>query len=301
MRPHSIVELLLLSFFWGSSFLLIQVGVAEFGPAPLIFLRTMLAGSVLLLVLAFRREVWILFKHWKNFVPLGLLDSSLPYLLSAYAALHIPSGTISVINAVTPLWGALVAWLWLGIRLTVTSALGLLIGLLGITVLVWDRFELALNESTLALTAAVCGPICYALSACYAKKYLSSFSPFVNATGSSLTSGVLLLPLAWYWWPQAPVSTTAWMAALVLAVLCSAVAYVLYYRLIQHIGPARAMTVSYLVPVVGLFWGWTLMDEHFTLRTLWGVLLIFFGLALANGIRLGRSVRRSPVHEPDKR
>ena len=301
MRPHSIVELLLLSFFWGSSFLLIQVGVAEFGPAPLIFLRTMLAGSVLLLVLAFRREVWILFKHWKNFVPLGLLDSSLPYLLSAYAALHIPSGTISVINAVTPLWGALVAWLWLGIRLTVTSALGLLIGLLGITVLVWDRFELALNESTLALTAAVCGPICYALSACYAKKYLSSFSPFVNATGSSLTSGVLLLPLAWYWWPQAPVSTTAWMAALVLAVLCSAVAYVLYYRLIQHIGPARAMTVSYLVPVVGLFWGWTLMDEHFTLRTLWGVLLIFFGLALANGIRLGRSVRSSPVHEPDKR
>jgi len=301
MRAHSIVELLLLSFFWGSSFLLIQVGVAEFGPAPLIFLRTMLAGLVLFIVLAFRREIWSLLTHWKNFVPLGLLDSSLPYLLSAYAALHIPSGTISVINAVTPLWGALVAWLWLGIRLTVTSILGLLIGLLGITFLVWDRFELALNDSTLALTAAICGPICYALSACYAKKYLSSFSPFVNATGSSLTSGVLLLPLAWYWWPQAPVSTTAWMAALVLAVLCSAVAYVLYYRLIQHIGPARAMTVSYLVPVVGLFWGWMLLDEHFTLRTLLGVLLIFSGLALANGIRLGRSGRRSPVHEPDKR
>ena len=283
MRPHSVFELLLLSFFWGSSFLLIQVGVAEFGPAPLIFLRTMIAGLVLLLVLAFRREVWMLFKHWKNFIPLGLLDSSLPYMLSAYAALHIPSGTISVINAVTPLWGALVAWLWLGIRLTMTGALGLLIGLVGITFLVWDRFELALSDSTLALTAAVLGPVCYALSACYAKKYLSSFSPFINATGSSLTSGVLLLPLAWYWWPTESVSATAWLAALVLAVLCSAVAYVLYYRLIQHIGPARAMTVSYLVPVVGLFWGWMLMDEHFTLRTFLGVLLIFTGLALANG------------------
>ncbi|MFY9138858.1 DMT family transporter [Zwartia sp.] len=288
MRPHSVFELLLLSFFWGSSFLLIQVGVAEFGPAPLIFLRTMIAGLVLLLVLAFRREVWVLFKHWKNFIPLGLLDSSLPYMLSAYAALHIPSGTISVINAVTPLWGALVAWLWLGIRLTVTGALGLLIGLLGITFLVWERFELALSDSTLALTAAVLGPICYALSACYAKKYLSSFSPFVNATGSSLTSGVLLLPLAWYWWPTESVSSVAWLAALVLAVLCSAVAYVLYYRLIQHIGPARAMTVSYLVPVVGLFWGWTLMGEHFTLRTLLGVLLIFTGLALANGVGFKR-------------
>jgi drug/metabolite transporter (DMT)-like permease len=283
MRPHSVFELLLLSFFWGSSFLLIQVGVAELGPAPLIFLRTMIAGLVLLLVLAFRREVWTLFKHWKNFIPLGLLDSSLPYMLSAYAALHIPSGTISVINAVTPLWGALVAWLWLGIRLTMTGALGLLIGLVGITFLVWDRFELALSNSTLALTAAVLGPVCYALSACYAKKYLSSFSPFVNATGSSLTSGVLLLPLACYWWPTESVSATAWLAALVLAVLCSAVAYVLYYRLIQHIGPARAMTVSYLVPVVGLFWGWMLMDEHFTLRTFLGVLLIFTGLALANG------------------
>lgn len=288
MRPHSVFELLLLSFFWGSSFLLIQVGVAEFGPAPLIFLRTMIAGLVLLLVLAFRREVWVLFKHWKNFIPLGLLDSSLPYMLSAYAALHIPSGTISVINAVTPLWGALVAWLWLGIRLTVTGALGLLIGLLGITFLVWERFELALSDSTLALTAAVLGPICYALSACYAKKYLSSFSPFVNATGSSLTSGVLLLPLAWYWWPTESISSVAWLAALVLAVLCSAVAYVLYYRLIQHIGPARAMTVSYLVPVVGLFWGWTLMGEHFTLRTLLGVLLIFTGLALANGVGFKR-------------
>ena len=288
MRPHSVFELLLLSFFWGSSFLLIQIGVAEFGPAPLIFLRTMIAGLVLLMVLAFRREVWILFKHWKNFIPLGLLDSSLPYMLSAYAALHIPSGTISVINAVTPLWGALVAWLWLGIRLTAMSALGLLIGLLGITFLVWERFELALSDSTLALFAAVLGPICYALSACYAKKYLSTFSPFVNATGSSLTSGVLLLPLAWFWWPTEPVSGTAWLTALVLAVLCSAVAYVLYYRLIQHIGPARAMTVSYLVPVVGLFWGWMLMDEHFTLRTLLGVLLIFTGLALANGVRFKR-------------
>jgi drug/metabolite transporter (DMT)-like permease len=284
MRPHSVFELLLLSFFWGSSFLLIQVGVAEFGPAPLIFLRTMLAGLVLLLVLSFRREVLVLFRHWKNFVPLGILDSSLPYMLSAYAALHIPSGTISVINAVTPLWGALVAWLWLGIRLTVTGVLGLLIGLLGITFLVWDRFELALSDSTLALSAAILGPVCYALSACYAKKYLSSFSPFVNATGSSLTSGVLLLPLAWYWWPTEPVSGTAWGAALVLAVLCSAVAYVLYYRLIQQIGPARAMTVSYLVPVVGLFWGWTLMNEHFGLHTLFGVLLIFTGLALANGL-----------------
>ena len=288
MRPHSIFELLLLSFFWGSSFLLIQVGVAEFGPAALIFLRTMLAGLVLLLLLSFRREIWVLLKHWKNFLPLGLLDSTLPYMLSAYAALHIPSGTISVINAVTPLWGALVAWLWLGVRLTPTSALGLLIGLIGIIFLVWDRFELALSDSTLAMTAAVLGPVCYALSACYAKKYLSSFSPFVNATGSSLTSGVLLLPLAWYWWPTEPVSDLAWAAALVLAVICSAVAYVLYYRLIQHIGPARAMTVSYLVPVVGLFWGWTLMDEHFTLRTLTGVLLIFSGLALANGLGVRR-------------
>ena len=151
MRPHSIFELLLLSFFWGSSFLLIQIGVAEFGPPALIFLRTMLAGLVLVLILIFRNEVRLLVHHWKNFLPLGLLDSTLPYLLSAYAALHIPSGTISVINAVTPLWGALVAWLWLGIHLTLTSAMGLLIGLLGITFLVWDRFELALSDSTFAL------------------------------------------------------------------------------------------------------------------------------------------------------
>ena len=97
--------------------------------------------------------------------PLGLLDSSLPYMLSAYAALHIPSGTISVINAVTPLWGALVAWLWLGIRLTISGAIGLLIGLVGIIFLVWHRFELALSDSTLALAAAILGPVCYALSA----------------------------------------------------------------------------------------------------------------------------------------
>lgn len=293
MRPHSIVELLLLSFFWGSSFLLIQIGVADFGPAPLIFLRTMLAGLVLLIVLAFRRQISTLFNHWKSFIPLGLLDSSLPYMLSAYAALHIPSGTISVINAVTPLWGALVAWLWLGIRLTLTSAIGLFIGLLGIVFLVWDRFELALSDSTLALVAAVCGPICYALSACYAKKYLSSFNPFVNATGSSLTSGVLLLPLAWYWWPDTEISATAWYAALILAVVCSAIAYVLYYRLIQHIGPARAMTVSYLVPVVGLFWGWALMDEHLTARTITGVMLIFSGLALANSVKLKPTAKRA--------
>lgn len=285
MRPHSIVELLLLSFFWGSSFLLIQIGVADFGPAPLIFLRTMLAGLVLLVILALRRQVWVLVSHWKSFIPLGILDSSLPYVMSAYAALHIPSGTISVVNAVTPLWGALVAWLWLGIRLTWTRALGLLIGLFGIVFLVWDRFELALSDSSLALAAAVCGPICYAMSACYAKKYLSDFSPFVNATGSSLTSGILLLPLAWLWWPSQDISSNAWLAALVLAVFCSAIAYVLYYRLIQHIGPARAMTVSYLVPVVGLFWGWLLMDEHINARTAIGVILIFSGLALANRIQ----------------
>jgi drug/metabolite transporter (DMT)-like permease len=272
MRRADVIDLILIAAIWGSSFLFIRMAVPDFGPIALSGLRTLAGGLLLLPLLFLQGKLGLLRAHWAGIVVVGMFNSAIPFVLFNYATISIPSGTMSIINALTPLWGAAVAWLWLKDVLPPARLLGLIVGFTGIVVLVWDKLSLGATGSLLAVLAGVAAPSFYGVAASYTKKYLMGADPIAAATGSLIAAGIALLPLTWYTW----------------------LAYVMYYRLLMRIGPSKALTCSFLIPVFGVLWGWLWLDEEVTLNVVLGGGVILLGTALATGLLGGKKSARKP-------
>ncbi len=288
MQRKDLYNMLILAAIWGGSFLFMRMSVHELGALPLMGVRTFLAGLLLLPLLIWHKKLPLLLAYWRQIAIVGLFNSALPFVLFAYATKTIPSGTMSVINAVTPLWGAMIAWLWLKDRLPPLRILGLFVGLTGIVILVWDKLTLQGSGSVLAVIAGVSAPIFYGVAASFTKKYLMKADPLATASGSLMSAGLVLMPFAWWQWPTEPVSLGAWGAALSLTVICTSIAYLLYYKLLLSIGPAKSMTVTFLVPVFGVFWGWLFLSEMINRYVVIGGAVILIGTALATGLLGGK-------------
>ncbi len=294
MRRADVIDLILIAALWGSSFLFIRMAVPDFGPIALSGLRTLAGGLLLLPLLFLQGKLGLLRAHWGGIVVIGMFNSAIPFVLFNYATISIPSGTMSIINALTPLWGAAVAWLWLKDVLPPARLLGLIVGFTGIIVLVWDKLSLGATGSLLAVLAGVAAPSFYGVAASHTKKYLMGADPIAAATGSLIAGGIVLLPLTWYAWPQEPISTRAWGALLGLVVLCTSLAYAMYYRLLMRIGPSKALTCSFLIPVFGVLWGWLWLDEEVTLNVVLGGGVVLLGTALATGLLGGKKSADKP-------
>lgn len=288
MRRRDLLDLLLLAAVWGGSFLFMRLAVGEFGPVALIELRVGLAALFLLPAAMWRGKLPIIAKHWKAILVVGTLNAALPFLLYAYAAQSLGAGFLSVANAVTPVWGAVVGWLWLKDKLPWSRSLGLAIGLLGIVVLVWDKLNFQAGGTGPAVLAAVSAPVFYGIAANWTKRFLTGVDALSNATGSMLAASLVLLPLALVTWPQTPVSGLAWGATILLAVVCTGAAYIVFFRLIANVGPTGAVSVTFLVPVFGVVWGAWFLDEAITVSILTGAGIILVGTALALGLVGGK-------------
>ena len=284
MKTSDAGELALLAALWGASFLFMRLGAAEFGPVALAAVRVAGATLCLLPLLALRGQFGALRSHWKPIFTVGLINSALPFLLYSYAALSISAGLSSIFNAATPLFGALIAWLWLRDRLTPPRIAGLAIGFAGVLWLAWDKASFKPGGSGWAVLACLGATLCYGLAASYTKKHLAGVAPLAVATGSQLGATVALALPALWWWPAATPSPTAWGAAALLALLCTGVAYVLYFRLIAHIGAANAITVTFLIPVFAVAWGWLFLAERPTGAMALGCVVILLGTGLATGV-----------------
>ena len=288
MRRVDVIDLLLLAAIWGSSFLFIRLSVGDFGPIALSGMRTLIAGVTLLPILFLSKKIAVIRTYWRSIIIVGLFNSALPFIFFNFATMTLPAGTMSIINALTPLWGAAIAWVWLKDTLPPLRMFGLMVGLAGILVLVWDKLSFNDTASIYAVIAGVSAPIFYGIAASYTKKYLMDADPIATAAGSLVAAGLMLLPFTLYTWPSTPISGGAWLALLGLGLLCTAVAYVLYYRLLIRVGPPRAMTVTFLIPVFGVLWGWLFLGESITLRIVMGGGVILLGTALATGFLGGR-------------
>jgi drug/metabolite transporter (DMT)-like permease len=287
MKPSDAAELLSLAALWGASFLFMRLGAAEFGPVALSALRVGIATLALLPLLLWQGQGALLRTHWRAIAVVGVVNSALPFVLFSIAALAINAGLSSILNATAPLWGALIAWQWLGDRLTRGRVAGLAIGFAGVLWLAWDGASLKAGEhgvsAGVAIGACLAATLCYGFGANYTKRKLSGVAPLAVATGSQLAASIALgLPALWLWPAQAP-STTAWASVLGLALLCTAMAYLLYFRLIAHVGPARAITVTFLIPVFGVVWGAVFLAESLTPAMLIGCAVILLGTALTTG------------------
>ncbi|NMF88298.1 DMT family transporter [Aromatoleum petrolei] len=289
MRARDLTELLILAALWGGSFLFMRVAAPEFGPAALIEVRVGLAALLLLPVLAWRGKLAPLWRKAGPLLFVGLTNSALPFVLYAWAALSVTAGFASIVNATSPLFAALVAWVWLKDRLSAAAAFGLLLGLLGVMILVWGKASFQAGGSGWAVAACLAATLNYGIAANFTKRHLTGVDPMAIATGSQLYAALVLAPFAVWLWPQAMPSREAWIAVLLLAFACTGVAYVMYFRLIAHIGPARAIAVTFLIPVFGMLWGAMLLDEEISSNMLAGCAVILAGTGLATGaIRLPR-------------
>ena len=288
MNRRDLGELLLLGALWGGSFLFMRIGTADFGPLALVFIRVAGAAAMLMPVLLARGEGPALRQHWRAIAVVGVVNSLLPFVLFSVAALALTAALMSVFTATASIWGALVAWLWLGERLTPSRVLGLLIGVLGVIGLAWGKADFrpgALGISpALGIAACIVATICYGFGANVSRKYLAGVPPMAVAAGSQLVAALLLLVPAVWAWPAQPLSTAAWLNAIALAVLCTGLAYVLYFRLIAHAGASNTMAVTFLIPGFAMLWGWLALNEQPPPQMLLGCAVILLGTALATGL-----------------
>lgn len=280
-----LLEFLLLAALWGASFLFMRLGAAEFGPLPTAGIRVGIAALFLLPLLLARRQGSTLLLHWRKILFLGLLNSGLPFACYAYALLAISTGLSSLLNATVPLFGALVAWVWLKDRPHGLKIIGLLIGFVGVAMLAWGKTSFKPDASGLssgwAVVACLVACLCYGISASYTKRYLGGVPSLVVATGSQIGATLgLALPTVWLW-PTVMPGATAWLALLAVGVLCTGVAYVLYFRLIEKMGAAASLTVTFLIPVFAVFYGVLLLGESVTSWMLICGAVILCGTALS--------------------
>ena len=289
MKNSDLGELLALAALWGASFLFTRMSAAAFGPIALVAVRVTGAALFLLPLLLWRGQVGELRRHWRAIFVVGLTNSALPFLLFGYAALSFTAGLSAIFNAAAPLFGALIAWLWLKDRLTPMRIAGLVIGFAGVLWLAWDKARFDPGGSGWAVLACVAATLLYGLSASLAKRHLSGVAPLAVAAGSQLGAALALAIPAALWWPHTMPSSTAWLTAALLAVLCTGVAYVMYFRLIAHVGPANAIAVTFLVPAFAVLWGWLVLGERLSGSMLFGCAVILLGTSLATGL-----VKRRP-------
>lgn len=282
MNAASLARLLALSAIWGASFLFMRIGAPALGPVWLMEARVLLAGLFLALLALSLRKPLAWRRHWRHYLVLGALNSALPFLLFGYAALTLTAALLSILNATAPLWGALLAAVWQRKLPDGRTLTGLALGVAGVSVLVgFDRIALQPGAG-LAMVASLGAACCYGVASLYAKSARSS-DPFANAHGSMWAATLLLLPaVPFFPAPQTP-GPDILVAVLVLGVVCSGVAYQLYFRLISDIGAAPALTVTFLIPLFGVLWGGLFLDEQVGWHTLVGGAVIITGTALVTG------------------
>lgn len=274
MRFQDIARLLLLAAVWGGSFLLTRILAPQLGAIVTADARVLIAALALSAWLALngQRVGWR--EHWLPLLVVGLTNSALPFAAFAYAALTLPAGYSAILNATAPLFGALLSAAWFHDRLTARKLAGLASGIVGVALLVKLGPIGFSREVAFAVAAALCGALSYAVASTYVKALPRQVPGPVMATGSQWVAAFVLLSLA----PLAPLpampSATTIALAVLLGVLCTAVGYLLYFRLIRDVGPIKALTVTFLIPMFALAWGALALGEVVTLRMLVGAALV---------------------------
>ena len=283
MTVRDIIDLLLLAALWGVSFMFMRIAGPEFGPFALVEVRVAVAAVFLLPILLWREGISQMRERWGTIALIGAFNSGVPFLLFTYSTLHIIGGLSAILNGTAPLWADLIAWAWLSDRLTVGQVLGLIVGFAGVYLLVWDSGPMALSGTLLAILAATFGAFLYGVAANMTKRYATGITPLAMSTGSMIAATVIVLPGALLAWPDEPVSLAAWSSVITMGIGSTALAYILYFRLIRNVGPARAIAVTYLVPVFAMLFGAIFIAETITLMMVVACAVIFLGTALATG------------------
>ena len=266
------LELGLLGAIWGASFMFMRVAAPEFGSAPLVAIRLGL-GAVILLPFLWRERRAFDHRLWPRLALIGAINSAIPFTLFAWAAQRAPAGVGAITNSMAVLFAALVAFMFYGEKIGARRAVALIAGFAGVIVLASGKVGGA--SIGLPVAAGTFAAFLYGIGGNLVKRHLAGLPATAVAAATLSCAALMTAPFAIAQWPQHAVSAKSWGAVATLGVLCTGIAFVMFYRLIARIGASRAATTTYLVPLFGVGWAWLLLDEPLTMTmVIAGVLIL---------------------------
>ncbi|MDQ8020782.1 MAG: DMT family transporter [Moraxellaceae bacterium] len=283
MDRQSTGLLIALGAIWGASHLFTRVAVPALGPVALIAARVLLAATLLAVLARFYRQQGNPLRPTRFMFGIGVLNTALPFFLLAFAAQSLTASMLSILNATAPIWGALISSVHARRLPPWRVGCGLALGMLGVGLVVGLDSVLQAPGSGLAVAAALTATLSYGFSSQLIRWYGKGVAPFQLAHGSMWWAAIAILPWLGAAPPRAMPGTWALLGVLVLGLLCTGVAYVMYFRLVERAGAMRALTVTFLVPVFGVLWGHAVLDEPLGPHTLAGTVVVLLGTALATG------------------
>jgi drug/metabolite transporter (DMT)-like permease len=285
MNTVNLIRLLALSAIWGGSFLFMRISAPILGPTLLIALRVSLAAVFLLIVAGFLRKPLHLRANWGHYLVLGVFNAAVPFLLLAYAAQTLSASLLSILNATAPIWSAVICALWRYTPLTIKSSIGLLMGVSGVALLGGIESLTLPPGAALAIPAGLGAACSYGVATTYARS-AKSVEPFANAHGTMWAATLLIGPAAPFFPALETPGVRVMASVIALGVLCSGIAYLLYFRLIAEIGAAPALTVTFVIPVFGILWGKLFLGERVGWHTAFGAGVVLVGTALVTGFSI---------------
>lgn len=281
--------LLLLSIVWGGSFFFIEIGLQSVRPMTLVLIRVVLAASALWLFLWARRQDLKMPKGaLLAFLILALLNNVFPFILFAYGQTQIASGLASILNATTPIWGVVVAHIFTrDERMTPGKVAGVLLGFGGVAVMIGADFLREIGSEVAAQIACLMATLCYALAGVFARRFRRmEIPPVMVSTGQLTAASVVMLPLVLLFeppWAAGAPSPSSWAALIALALVCTAFAYILYFKLLASAGATNSLLVTFLIPITAILLGVVVLGEVLEPRHFAGMALIGAGLAAIDG------------------
>jgi drug/metabolite transporter (DMT)-like permease len=296
MSTANLFRLIVLAAIWGSSFLFMRISAPVLGPALLIEYRVGFAALFLAIVAYFAKKNLDLRANWKHYAILGLFNSGLPFLMFAFAARTLTASVMSVINATAPMFAALVGALWMRQTVSKRVAAGLVLGTCGVALLVGFDHVSTREGAGLAIAAALFASFNYGVASVYTRS-AKSVEPFANAHGSMWAATILVLPAALFFPAPAAATTGTMAAALALGIMCTGVAYLLYFGLIRDVGMTSALTVTFLNPLFGILWGVLFLHETIGWNTVVGSAIVISGTALVTGYKPSFGMRTAAASQ----
>ncbi|WP_123953628.1 DMT family transporter [Vibrio crassostreae] len=273
----------MLAAIWGGSFLFMRIAANPLGPAVLIEARVLCAAVTLLLVSFYLKRKLSFNAHAKHFFILGLFNTALPFLFFAYAAQTLNASTLAILNSTAPIWAAIIGAIWTKTALESKVLLGLGIGVTGVSVLVgWDAFNIG-QEAILPIFAAVMAAFSYGIASNYTKT-APKVEAFNNAHGSMWAAVLIVLPFVFFMPMREAPDLTITTSVILLGAVCTGLAYLLYFNLINELGAPSALSVTFLIPVFGILWGNLFLDEAIGINTVVGSILVITGTMLVTGM-----------------
>jgi drug/metabolite transporter (DMT)-like permease len=287
VSPLNLLRLITLAACWGIAFVFVRVAVPYFGPVALVDVRVLTACAVLVLYARIAGIRLDFVTHWRRYAMVGVLNSALPFCLVALAQSRMSVAYAVILVSVTPLVSAVIAAVWIKDPFSFAKGIGLVLGIAGVALLLGWTPDGAEAPASWAVACALAATISYGTAGVYTKRYCAHLPALEVAAGSQLASGLLLLPLVAVFPPHGWPPPLAWANALALAVFGTALAFLLYFRLIVNVGPVKALTVNFLAPLFGVSGGILLLGETASANVFLGaaVILIGTGLVIRSGAR----------------